>query len=64
MCFLKKKKHSVSCWRSLQSASFPDAKHPIEYIHYATSAEAESRIIKNSYKQKGRHNYVKGKQRP
>lgn len=55
----KKKGHSVSCGNSLQSASFPDARHLIEYIYYATSAEANSIVIENSYKRKVRHNYVK-----
>ena len=60
----KKKEHSVFCGNSLQSASFPDARHLSEYIHYATSAEADSTVIGNSDKQKERHNYVKSKQRP
>lgn len=57
----KKKEHSVFCGNSLQSAGFPDAWHLFQYIHYATSAEADSTVIKKSYKQKERHNYVKSK---
>ena len=57
-----KKRHSVSCCNSLQSASFPDARHLYVYTYYATSVEAYSRIIKKREKQKGRHNYVKRKQ--
>ena len=57
----KKKEHSVSCCSSLQSAGFPDARHLFGYVHYATSAEADSIVIGNSDKQKVRHNHVKNK---
>ena len=57
----KKKEHSVSWCSSLQSAGSPDARHLIEYIHYATSAESNSIVIGKRCKQKERHSYVKSK---
>lgn len=59
MRIVKKKRHSVFCGNSLQSAGFPDARHLFKYIHYATSEETNSTNIGNSFNQKERHNYVK-----
>ena len=64
MCVSKKKEHSVFCWRSLQSASFPDARHLYSYFDYATSEETNSTSIVIRTNQKERNNYVKNQQQP
>lgn len=45
MSVSKKKVHSVNCGNRLQSASFPDARHPVRYEDYATSEETNSIVI-------------------